>query len=349
MKQQIAIKERFLTLLLVLIAAPFSLTAKNGIALPSYFGITSKGYLTGKLPTDEFCLFDNSLNNHGGIYSDLAIFAGADSLNRLVAGARVWASNFSEDQKFAIEPYARIELGKGDSAKSWAAQAGELPRITIGHGLTFSDFRQLGGDAMARIGNFKAGLTYWGQGYATSEDVFRLGVSYRRQMLEFGLNGIFWWIQNVGAQNWFGKDRYYYSLYALPHFELALPWFSFYGEYGFKRIISKNTASLIDETEPVSHGVVAGLHFADTLFGIAVQANPEFRHYSRGFIPVTGVDANRLESMDHIYYRQNNWIDFFDSREKSTWWYFFASAESPRFRNFSIFAYAPDLFIAKHV
>ena len=76
------------------------------------------------------------------------------------------------------------------------------------------------------------------------------------------------------------------------------------------------------------------------------MANPEIRYYGVTFIPVTGVEPRHLQSLEHKYLSQNNWIDFFDSRKESFWYYHKVEIESPRIRGFSLFAANEFLYYA---
>jgi hypothetical protein len=301
------------------------------------------------MPFNDIPTLTNEANNHGALFGDSRLAVGIDSSNYAVIGLRTSLSEFSFSDHFIIAPLLRLCIGNYSTTKraGWSLALGELEPMTIGQGLTIKDFRQVGGAGAIKLKDFSLSAIFWAQGYQNPEDMAAIGVSQALNVLNVGLNALFWDIQGIPDgitfQYW---TQYYASLYLLPNFSINLPWARLYAEYGFKRKWENNVESFFNATPNLAHGLCVGIVFEDTIFGVGIKINQEFRHYTKGFIPATGVRSEYMVSLENEYYSQNNWIDFFTSQEKSSWYYHYISLESPSLKGFNLYVANELLYYA---
>ena len=328
-------------LLLLIICYSCIVYGQSSLSDRFHFSIQSKGYFSGQISTSGIPSLENNTNNHGSIFGAVGILAGLDSINCIKSSFELSSPNFSETDSFYLKPRMQLRIGKKWNKKplQWSMNLGGLDRTTVGYGLTIKDFRQIGASGNFSANNLTLSFMFFGQGYKVDEDMLVLGGDYSKDHFSAGLNTILWRIQGASQYSSFSYwDQYYISTYILPSFSVTLPKFQFYLEPGFKIISERYTSSYFPQSEDFSYAFLSGIKYTDILFKTKISINPEIRFYSKGFIPVTGVDTRHLSSLEQKWFSQNNWIDFFDSREQSFWYYHSIEVESPSYRNFSVFA-----------
>ncbi len=292
-----------------------------------YLTATTEGYFAGTKPVNELFSVGNTANHHGVFYGDLSFIGGLNPRNNAEIGMRLHTPEFSTTQRSDIEPYARVNLGWGDSNGHfrWSFSAGETERVTVGHGLTFKNFRNLGTTGEIIIGRYKGALSFWGQGYTLDEDIVCPGLSAGFGKLEIGSNAAYWRIHKTTVG------------YLLPYFTIDLKPVKLYGEYGFKRVWAESGDTYSSGKGDGTHGFALGLSVRDTLRRVPFHINPEVRYYQKHFIPTTGVDQKYFENLENAILPHNDWIDFFGSNDRSFWYYHRIEIESPSLKNFTIF------------
>jgi len=319
----------------------FTLLGHDDSLSKPFWNIKSKGYSSGTIPLSDISSLDNSSNNHGSIWGVTDLYAGFDSLNCIKLSAELSTPDFSTVDSFHLQPRLKLKIGKHSKKRpmQWEMQIGTLDLLTVGHGLTIKDFRQIGATGNLSTEEFKFYTALLGQGYKVDEDILIFGIDHTWKKVTAGLNSVIWRIQGISDKISFRYwDQYYLSTYILPTFSFILPDFQLYLETGLKLIDEKDVDNYFNSTENVAYAFLSGVKYSTTFFNINISINPEIRFYSKGFIPVTGLDKRHLISLDHKILSQNNWIDFFDSHEKSFWYYHSIYIESPPIKDFSLFA-----------
>lgn len=322
--------------LLLLIAIPLSIYSESILTPDPHLSISTKGFVTGKL--QEFDIYQSryELNNHGAFYGEVYPQLYLNKSNFLSLGFYLMNEEFSEIDKFSISPliYANIGNDKTDSFIKWNIKSGILPFTTVGCGLTLKDFRQIGTQASLSVEGLNFLGTIWAQGYTEAEDIYWLRVFHERFPIK--LNVL---VCNIQGKNeyWFNSHEYYISIYALPYVQKKWRNFDFYLEYGYKYKMENRVSYLYDYSPHEAHALIYGVSYMDTVFNFKVAINPEFRYYGKGFIPNTGVSDKFLGSLDSWYHSTNNWMDFFNSIEKSVWLYSRFYIETPSLAGFSAY------------
>jgi len=305
-----------------------------------FLSISTRGFITGKFRDFNLDNPVSGLNNHGAFYSEVIPGLYYNKSNFLSLGFYLKNDEFSVRDWISFSPlfYANIGNDSSDSFFRWNVRSGMLPFTTVGCGLTIKDFRQIGTQGSISLGDFSLLTNIWAQGYTKNEDIIWFNMSYEKFPVR--LNAILW---NIGESvNPFESGmRYYFIIYALPYVEKRWRNFDFYLEYGYKYKERKNTSAPHE-----AHALLYGLSYTDTLFNFKVTVNPEFRYYGKGFIPNTGVSEKFFGSLDTWYHSTNNWVDFFNSKEKSIWLYLKLYLETPSFKGFSIY-FHDELLIFK--
>lgn len=324
-----------------------------------HISFDTRGFLTAK--ADSSILHGAEyLPNHGALYGELHPSFHYNRDCFLDIGLVLSNNDFSSFSLFSANydflfnigtsaPSSRRSLQTAaDNPFSWFLGAGILPYETVGQGLTLKDFKQVGSHAFLSLRRFSSALSVWAQGYTYESDIYRLGLTWSLAPLVPELNILLFNQQGNSLIGFFDNDHYYYSLYALPAVSCSFRHFRFYAEYGFRNSKSKDLSFYYEPSPAQSHAFLAGVAWSDTLFGFAVSLNPEFRFYSAGFIPNTGVSQSFFGRLDDVYYSTNNWVDFFSSRERSLWYYASFCLQSPAFHGFSVFLSDEFLFFRSH-
>lgn len=325
-------------LFLIIIFHSVSSLSESILTPDPFLSISTKGFVTGKFQSANFEKSTTKLNNHGAFYGEVTPELYYNKSNFLSLGFFLENEEFSEYSRFRFSPliYANIGNDTANSFFKWSVKTGTLPYITVGNGLTFKDFRQIGIHSSLSIKGFNSLFTLWAQGYTQAEDIFRLDLFHERFPIK--LNLIFWPIQGHKYLDYaFESDQKYYSFYILPYVFKEWKDFDFYLEYGYKYKKEKEVSYLYDYSPHEAHALLFGISYVDTLFNFKITVNPEFCYYGKGFIPNTGVSSEFLGNLDTWYHSTNNWIDFFNSREKSIWLYSRFYIETPTFAGFSIY------------
>lgn len=333
----ILLKESTKHLLFLIIISLFISSLSESLLTPDpHLSVSTRGFITGKI--QEFDIYQSSseLNNHGAFYSEITPALYFNKSNFLSVGFYIMNEEFSEIDKFSISPliYANIGNDKTDSSIKWNIKSGILPYTTIGCGLTIKDFRQIGTQASLSVENLNSLITLWAQGYTRQEDIYWLRVFHERFPIK--LNVLVWNIQGKNNLQ-FNKQEYYISIYALPYIQKRWRNFDLYLEYGYKYKMENEVSYLYDYSPHEAHALMYGVSYMDTLFNFKVAVNPEFRYYGKGFIPNTGASDKFLGSLDSWYHSTNNWVDFFNSKEKSIWLYSRFFIETPSLAGFSAY------------
>ena len=325
--------------LLLLITLSLSIYSSESILTPDpHLSISTKGFVTGKFRDFGFNNPPYELYNHGAFYGEVIPGLYFNKSNFLSLGFILKNHEFSEDDWFSFSPliYANVGNDSTDSFFKWNFKSGILPYSTVGCGLTIKDFKRIATQASLSVGGFNFMTTLWAQGYTTLEDIYRFKLFHEKFPIK--LNVLFWNIQGTGSWSYsFNTNQYYYCFYALPYIQKEWRNFDFYLEYGYKYKKEKGVSDLYGYSPHEAHGLLYGVKYIDTLFNFKIAINPEFRYYGKGFIPNTGITEKFLSNLDTWYHSTNNWIDFFNSKEKSVWLYSKFFIETPSLKGFSIY------------
>lgn len=308
-----------------------------------FLSVSTKGFITGKFQKLDIYQSSSDLNNHGAFYGEVTPVLYFNKSNFLSLGFYVMNEEFSEIDKFSISPliYANIGNDKTDSSIRWNIKSGILTYTTVGCGLTLKDFRQIGAQGSISIGGFNTLVNIWAQGYTKHEDIYWLRIFHEK--FPIGLNVLLWSIRGE-TDSPIKPFKYYYTIYALPYVKKNWRNFGFYLEYGYKYKEKNNVSNTYGYSPHKANAVLYGLSYIDTLFKFKVAINPEFRYYGKGFIPNTGISDKFLGRLETWYQSTNNWVDFFNSREKSVWFYTKFYIETPILAGFSIYFHDELLF-----
>lgn len=321
--------------LLFLIVISLSIYSESILTPDPHISINTKGFVTGKFRELGINKPDSDLHNHGALYGEVIPRLYYNKSNFISLGFALKNYEFSEYDRisFSLLVYVNVGNDSTDSFFRWNIKSGILPYSTVGCGLTIKDFKRIATQASISLGDFNFMTTLWSQGYKTFEDIYRFKLFHEKFPIK--LNVLFWTIS--GKHYRFNSEQYYYSFYVLPYVQKKWKNFDFYLEYGYKYKKEKGVSSLYDYSPHEAHALLYGVKYIDTLFNFKIAINPEFRYYGKGFIPNTGVTEKFLSNLDTWYHSTNNWIDFFNSKEKSVLLYSRFYIETPSLKGFSIY------------
>jgi hypothetical protein len=277
------------------------------------------GIFGGKLDNRIVGMQDESLNNHGYLYTYGVVAYHFNESVKVQTRLRILNDELSngDEYKYYFEP--ELELSYRAGKCETAFNGGYIDNFTLGQGLTVKDFSQSGAIGKVRINGWNTSVGIFSSGYGQAEDLYwcdigNNAVPAKLSILLINKQGP---MSNIP----FGKGQYYVTGYLLPSFEYRVPPVTLYAEYGFKHNRSSEADDVFDKAPQNAHAGLIGMKTDCRTRRFICDGCIELRACQNGFVPVTGAEIRRFGHFWNENDSRANWVDFFDSREDFYWAY----------------------------
>ena len=300
------------------------------------FSIVNDGSLGGRAKQNFWRLSKGPLNNHGFFYNGSRITCSLLETITIGTWVRVWNEELSVIDRYRVVLEPELSLSYRFLNLATQFRGGYLNDFTLGQGLTLKDFSNSGAQVNLRWNEWNGQVSVFTRGYGYSEDVYSF--SLHRQSIPVELNGLLINTQGTYPTGTLTGNRSYISGYVLPNLTFTIPFGQVYAEYGIKMDRRRNVEDRIENAPQTAQAGLIGCVAECRNRRLFVHGQTEFRVYQKGFIPVTGVDLSRFVTFWDENDSRANWIDFFDSRRTSYWWYLNIETEFSFWKNWRLFA-----------